>query len=117
MTNVTIKKRIMFHIYAIYLMRKLWAPFITESIIFATLATTLFFFVSVPNVVINMFGSGDLYHYFITAFSTTDFLVQTILILAGITMLLFVKNIAFHSALRERLSSVLSFLYSPFLVK
>lgn len=111
------KKSIMFHIYAIYLLRKLKSPFITESVMLAILLTTLFLFVSVPSVLINMFGSGDLYHYFITAFSATDFLVQAILVLAGITALLFMKNIALHGAVRERFSSVLSFIYSPFLVK
>ena len=117
MTNFTMKKIIMFHVYIIYLLRKLQAPFITESIVLAVLATILFFFVSVPSVVANMFGSGDFYHYFIMAFSSTDFLVQTVLILTGITTLLFMKNIAVHTMLRERLVSVLSFLYSPFLVK
>ena len=117
MRNSTMKKTIMFHIYAIYLLRKLRAPFISESVMFAILTATLFLFVSVPSVLANMFKSGDLYHYFLTAFSATGFLVQAILVLTGITLLLFMKNIAFHRVIKGRLSSVLSFLYSPFLVK
>ena len=117
MTNSTMKKGIMFHIYAIYLLRKLKNPFIAESVLFIAFAVTLFFCVSVPSVMTNMTASGNFHRYLITAFSATDFLVQTILVSAGITMLLFVKNIAFHSAIRECFSSVLSFLSSPFLVK
>lgn len=117
MTNSTMKKRIMFHIYAIYLLRKLKNPFIAESVLFITFVAALLFYVSVPSVMTNMAASGNFHRYLITAFSTTDFLVQTILVLASITILLFVRNIAIHSISRERLTSVLSFIYSPFLVK
>ena len=111
------KKNIMFHIYAIYLLRKIWTPFVTEAILFITLLITLFLFVSVPSVLSNMFNSGDLYHYFINAFSSTDLMVQATLVLTGATTILFLKNIAFNKTIRERMSSVLSFIYAPFLVK
>lgn len=117
MTNFTMKKRIMFSVYVIYLMRKLSAPFILEALMLLTLLSAMFLFVSVPSVLSNMFSSGHLYHYFLTAFSTTELFVQSILVLTGVTLLLFMKNIVLSPTIREGLASVLSFIYSPFLVK
>lgn len=107
----------MIHVYAIYLLRKLKNPFIAESALFFTFAIVLLFFVSVPSVMTNMASSGNFHQYLIMAFSTTEFLTQAILVSASVTMVLFLKNIVSHNVIRERISSVLSFLYAPFLVK
>lgn len=85
----------MFGVLVIYFVRKLKEPFISESLSFLILTAILFYFVSVPSVLSNMQISGDFYHYFIMAFSKTEFLVQTILVLGCITVLLLAYNLAF----------------------
>lgn len=87
------KNRIMFSVYLAYLTRKFRSPFIAEVALFLIFTTALIFFISIPSVVANMLASGNLYGYLVMAFSQTDVLVKTILILSLITALLFVKNV------------------------
>ena len=104
MTILTMKNRIMFGVYFLYSMRKLKNPFIAESFVFVMLAIILSIFISVPNVLSNMLHSESFYHYFIIAFSNTELLVQTSLVLTGITILFFVRNITVHAILKTRLA-------------
>ena len=103
MTLMNMKNRIMLSVYLEFFMRKLNNPFISESLIFITLAVILSIFVSVPSVISNMFISENYYQYFIMAFSGTDLLVQMILVLTGLMILFFIKNITSRAILRERL--------------
>ena len=103
MTLMNMKNRIMLSVYLEFFMRKLNNPFISESLIFLTLAVILSIFVSVPSVISNMFISENYYQYFIMAFSGTDLLVQMILVLTGLMILFFIKNITSRAILRERL--------------
>ena len=81
MKILNMKNRIMFGVYLLYFVRKLKKPFVLESSAFIVLALVLFSFVSVPHVLSNMFQSGDLSRYFISAFSNTTLMVQMILVL------------------------------------
>jgi len=103
MTLMNMKNRIMLSVYLEFFMRKLNNPFISESLIFLTLAVILSIFVSVPSVISNMFISENYYQYFIMAFSGTDLLVQMILVLTGLMILFFIKNITSRAMLREHL--------------
>lgn len=106
MINLTMnmKSRILFGVYIIYCLRKLRSPFVFESFVFVLLATGLLYFVSIPSVLTNMSASESAYRYFVTAFSHTDFLVKSILVLVGITILFFVRNITLHAILKTRLA-------------
>ncbi|PIQ66496.1 MAG: hypothetical protein COV96_01195 [Candidatus Zambryskibacteria bacterium CG11_big_fil_rev_8_21_14_0_20_42_18] len=104
MINITTREKIMFGVYVLYTIRKLKTPLVTESLVFLILATSLFYFVSVPSFFSNMFESGNFGSYFIMAFSHTDFLVQSALILAFVTVLLFVRNFTLHAILKNRLA-------------
>ena len=104
MTILTMKNRIMLGVYLIYAVRKLKSPLVAESVTFAILATILSVFVSVPNVLSNMLDSGNFYRYFITAFSNTNLLVQSVLILVVATLIFFVRNITVHAILKTRLA-------------
>lgn len=100
------KNRIMLNVYLAYLTRKFRSPFIAEVALFIIFATVLVFFVSIPNVWHNMVASGNFYDYLVMAFSQTDVLVKTILILSLITALLFVKDATIFtlSFFKERLA-------------
>lgn len=102
MINLTMKNKILFAVYAIYCMRKFKSPFFAESFVFAILGIVLFYFVSVPSVLTNMSASGSFYTYFIEAFFSTEFLIQLVLVLTGITTLLFVRSITVHAILKTR---------------
>lgn len=102
--NLNFRNRILLGVYIIYFARKLKDPFVTESFIFAVLALVLIYTVSIPSVLSNMMGSKDFYHYFITAFSNADIAVQSALVLAGITAILFVRNFTVHAILKTRLA-------------
>lgn len=91
----------MFGVYLLYSMRKLKNPFIAESFVFVVLAIILSIFVSVPSVLSNMLDSGSFYHYFIMAFSNTELLIQTILVLSGLTILFFMKNIPLRAVFKQ----------------
>ena len=82
----------MFGVYLMYCTRKLKSPFVGESFALVLLIGSLFIFVSVPSVLSNMFSAGNLYNYFIVAFSNTDFLVQSIIILAGAIAIFSLRN-------------------------
>ncbi|OHB11552.1 MAG: hypothetical protein A3H60_01580 [Candidatus Zambryskibacteria bacterium RIFCSPLOWO2_02_FULL_44_12b] len=100
---LTMRNKIMFGVYLMYLIRKLKSPFFAESFIFAIIGMVLFYFVSVPSVLANMRASKSFYTYFMEAFVNADFLVQSILVLALITALFFVRNITVHAILKTRL--------------
>ncbi len=102
MINLTLKKRILFNVYAICCVRKLRNPFVAEFLIFATLGIILSYLISVPNVLTNMLNSGNFYHYFIVAFSNSGLLVQTILVLVIITILFFMRNIGVYTIIKQR---------------
>lgn len=102
MIFINIKSRILLSVYAIYCLRKLKSPLIAKSFVLAVLATILFYFVSIPSFFANMQASEDSYHYFLTAFSNADLLVQLILVSVGVTGLFFVRNITMYPGLRER---------------
>src|SRR3989338_5281500 len=106
MINLTMnmKSRILVGVYAIYCMRKLRSPFIAESFVFVLLAIFLSSVVSMPSVLANMSTSGNFYRYFVVAFSNTDFLVQSVLVLVGVTILFFVRNITVQAILKTRLA-------------
>ena len=103
MINLTMnmKSRILVGVYAIYCMRKLRSPFIAESFVFVLLAIFLSSVVSMPSVLANMSTSGNFYRYFVVAFSNTDFLVQSVLVLVVITVLLFIRNITIHTISKQ----------------
>ena len=63
-----------------FMLRKITSPFVGESFAFVILALTLSIFVSIPSVMSNMIGSGDLYRFFLTALFNTTLMVQLILI-------------------------------------
>ena len=98
----TIKKKIMFGVYLLYCLRKLKNPFVAECLVFVLLAITLVYFVSILSFFSNMFSSGHFYDYLVMAFSNTEFLVQTILVLIAITVFLVVRNITVHAILKTR---------------
>ena len=102
MINLTMKNRIMFGVYALYCIRKLQNPLIAESFLFAILGATLLYFVSIPRVLNNMSTAESSFRYFVVAFSHTDHIVQSILILVAITGLFFVRNITLHAILKTR---------------
>ena len=102
--NNSLKNRIMLQIYAIYFMRKLSTPFIGESLAFVFIGVILFYFVSIPSVISNMMSSGDFYSYFMMAFSNTDFVVKSILLLALIPAIFFIRNITIYTGIKERLA-------------
>lgn len=104
MIKLTLKQRIMSGVYLLYLVRRMKTPLVVESLIFIIVASVLFYFVSIPSFVSNMFESGNFFNYFIMAFSNTDFLVQTALVLALITAVFFVRNITVHAILKNRLA-------------
>jgi hypothetical protein len=85
-------------------MRKLKTPLVTEFLVFVMLAVVLLFSVSVPSILANMFNSGSFYNYFLMAFSSTDFLVQTAIVLAVVTVLFFIRNIAVHTIFKQRVA-------------
>ena len=86
------KKRILFGVYVIYIVRKVKTPFIAESFAFAALIAILFSVVSVPNVWTNMSASGSFYRYFMMAFFNTKFLVQFVVVSAAVTALFIARN-------------------------
>ena len=105
MINLTMnmKNRILLGVYAIYCMRKLRSPLVAESFVFAIIAAILLYFVSVPSVLTNMSASENSYHYFIMAFSGTNFVVQSILVAGLITTAIFVRNLTFRTTrLKQR---------------
>lgn len=104
MMKITLKQKIMSSIYILYLVRKLKTPLIIQPLVFVITVSTLFYFVSVPSFFSNMFNSGNFWSYFVMAFSTTDFLVQTVLIVAFVTAIFFVRNITVHAILKNRLA-------------
>ncbi len=79
---MSMKNRIMFGVYLVYLIRKFKTPFIAESFVFAAFALLLSVFVSVPSVLSNMMSSPDFYRYIIIAFSNTTLMVQLIVVLS-----------------------------------
>src|SRR3990167_2929246 len=74
MKYFTLKNKILFGIYVIYCLRRLKNPLVAESLMFIMLAAVLSYLVSIPSVFSNMSASSSFYHYFIMAFSNTDFL-------------------------------------------
>lgn len=92
----------MFGVYLLYSLRKLRNPFVAELFVFAMISLALSSLVSIPSVLSNMLESGNFYRYFMTAFSGTDLLVQMALVLVGLTALFLLKNITFHTVLKER---------------
>lgn len=102
MIFINMKSRILLSVYGIYCLRKLKSPLIAESFVLAVLATILFYFVSISSFLTNMQASEDSYHYFLTAFSNADLLVQLILVSVGVTGLFLVRNITVFPGLRER---------------
>lgn len=98
------KKRILFGVCLICVVRKLKCPFVGESFIFAMLIMFLFYFVSVPSVLTNMSASENFYRYFMMAFSNTDSLVKLVLVSVGVTVLFFVRNITVHTTLKQLLA-------------
>ncbi len=92
MTNSIMKKRILFGVYVIYLVRKVKTPFIAESFALAALIAVLFSVVSVPHVIANMTASGNLCRYFVMAFFNTRFIVQFVVVSTAIAVLFFVRN-------------------------
>ena len=92
MINISVKNKVMLNVYAIYCMRKLKSPFIIESFAMTCVAILLFYFVSIPSIVSNMIHSGNLYYYFVMAFSQTDILVQSTLVFAGAIMVFSLRN-------------------------
>lgn len=104
MINLTMRNKILFGVYVMYCMRKLKSPFFAESFVLAILGAILFYFVSVPSVLANMSASESFYSYFMNAFFGTNFLIQSILILAVATILFFVRNITVHTIFKTRLA-------------
>ena len=102
MMILNMRNRILLSVYAIYCMRKLKSPMIAESFVLAILATFLFYFVSVPSVLTNMQSSENSYRYFLSAISEADLMIKGVLVAAGITSLLFIRNIATFSGLKQR---------------
>lgn len=92
----------MLDVYAIYCMRKLRSPFFAESFIFIILAIILTYFVSVPSVLMNVSTSESFYNYFVKAFFSTELLIQSVLVLAVVTVLFLVRNITVHAVFKER---------------
>lgn len=102
MINLTMRNKILFGVYVIYCIRKLRSPFFAEFFAFIILAIVLTYFVSVPSVLTNMSNSGNFYQYFVIAFSNANFLIQSVLVLVGVTTLFFVRNLTFHAILKIR---------------
>lgn len=102
MIAINMKNRIMFGVCLMCLTRKIKKPYVAESSVFVILAVILSILVSVPSVLSNMIGSGNLAHYFVIAFSSTELMVQTIIALAGLTMLFLLRNITIHTFLKQR---------------
>lgn len=94
----------MFGVYLLYSMRKLKNPFVAESFVFTLLAVVLLYLVSMPSVWANMLDSENFLLYFIMAFFNTELLIQSALILTGVTILFFVRNLTFHAILKTRLT-------------
>jgi len=95
------KNKIMFRVYIVYLLHQLRNPVFSNSIVLLALALTLPIFVSVPSVFSNMLNSGNLYNYFLMAFSKTDLAVQTIIILTLCSAVFLAKHITFQTVSRQ----------------
>ncbi len=102
MKILTMKNKIMFGVYLIYLSRKLRSPFVAESFAFVIFVLLLSIFVSIPSVLSNMSNSQDFVRYFTIAFSNTNSVVQIILVLALIPAIFLMKDIATLAQLVER---------------
>gem|GEM_PF-5589637 len=98
------KKRILFGVYTIYIVRKVKKPFIAESFALAALLAVLFSVVSVPHVMANMSIAHNFFYYFVHAFMSTRFLVQLVVISMAVTTLFFLRNFTVHISRIKRLS-------------
>ena len=101
MTIFTMKNRIMLGVYLMYCMRKLKSPFATEIFTLAILGIALSLFVSIPSVLSNVAESSNSARYFAIAFSHTETLVQSLIILAFATMVFSLRNFGSIVALRH----------------
>lgn len=104
MITFDMKSRIMFGVYLIYSLRKVTNPFVAESLIFVVLGSVLSILVSIPSVLSNMYGSESFYQYFMSAFSSTDLIVKSILILTALTLFLFFRNVTVYTVFKQRLA-------------
>jgi len=100
---ISLKNKIMFGIYFMYLLRKLKSPFVRESVALGVLSAVLLYFVSVSSVIANMFDSTNFYRYLVIAFSHTSSVVQLTIILFGVAGFLLVRNITLHTVLKRSL--------------
>ena len=92
----------MLGVYSLYLIQKFRSPFVAESFILLMLGGFLSLSISIPSVLSNMEESGNFYGYFMMAFSHTEFLVQTTLILGLVALIFFLRNFKIHTVLKER---------------
>ena len=100
--KISIKSRIMFRVYLAYIWRKARSPFVAESTALGVLAFTLSLFVSLAHIFSNMKGSGNLYQYFIVAFSHTSIGVQAVVVLSAVATIFLVKNLTVHTVFKQR---------------
>ena len=94
----------MFGVYIIYLGRKLRSPLIVETATLLLGAILLCAFVSVPSVISNMYNSGQFGSYLLMAFSHTEHIVQAMLVLVGVTGIIFLRRLIARSFLKLQYS-------------
>lgn len=106
MTALVLKKRILFGVYILYVLRKLKSPFILESCFFLALFGVLFSTISVSSVLGNMSHSADAYRYFMAAFSKTTSFVQMTTLLLFVPFFFFVRNVTVRTFGLWRMRSI-----------
>ncbi|MFZ2621079.1 MAG: hypothetical protein WAX85_01080 [Minisyncoccia bacterium] len=93
----TLKQRVMFGVYAIYIIRKLRTPLLGELFIMTAFFAVLSFFVSLPNIFSNIILTRGSYDFLVDALTKTDLLVKLMLLPVAITSLFFIKNLSFYT--------------------
>ena len=93
MISLNLKNRILLRVYALFLLRQMKNSIVIESLVFAVLMCALFFIVSVPSVLSNIWTSGNIYRYLISAVSEADLAVQLILVSVVIVTIVRMRNL------------------------
>ena len=96
MTNtLDIKRKIMFRVYAIFIIRKLKNPIVLEMLIFALSFLTLTYMVSLEHIIANTpHDLNGFYHFSLSAFLGTKYMVKAIVLVSIFIIGIWLKNMA-----------------------
>ncbi len=105
MKIITLKNKVMFGIYTMFVLNKLKSPLVGETSTALLMVALLSLFVSVPSVFSNMFSSPSISRYFMIAFSNTTLVVQLMVIMSVLVAVKAAVSISHLSSVgRARLS-------------